>query len=227
MCGFSGIINDEDFNQHEIKSINELLNHRGPDNTDYFQSKVDKFNIYLGHKRLSIIDLSKQANQPMKFEKLAIVYNGEIYNFQNIRSKLEKIGYLFQTRSDTEVVLKAFHCWKEKCVNEFEGMYTFAIFDKENKKFFLFRDPMGVKPLYYFYDEKNLVFSSEARSIYKYKNFKKTLNKDSINLYFHHGFLETNDRFFNNLKQLEPSTIIEFSLNQKIHLSNKIIYNNI
>ena len=227
MCGFSGIINDEDFNQHEIKSINELLNHRGPDSTNYFQSKVDKFNIYLGHKRLSIIDLSKQANQPMKFEELAIVYNGEMYNFKNIRSKLEKIGYIFQTKSDTEVVLKAFHCWKEKCVDEFEGMYSFVIFDKENKKFFLFRDPMGVKPLYYFYDEKNLVFSSEARSIYKYKNFKKTLNKDSINLYFQYGFLETNDRFFNNLKQLEPSTIIEFSLNQKIHLSNKIKYNNI
>ena len=73
MCGFSGIINDEDFNQHEIKSINELLNHRGPDSTNYFQSKVDKFNIYLGHKRLSIIDLSEQANQPMKFEELAML----------------------------------------------------------------------------------------------------------------------------------------------------------
>ena len=227
MCGFTGIINDEEENHNEIKKINDLLNHRGPDSTGYFYSKIDKLNIYLGHKRLSIIDLSEHANQPMKYEELVLVYNGEIYNFKSIRSKLENKGYKFQTKSDTEVVLKSFHCWREKCVNEFEGMYAFAILDKKSKKIYLFRDPTGVKPLYYFYDNKNLVFSSEARSVYEYKNFKKNLNKNSLKLYFQYGFLESNERFFNNLNQLEPSSIAEFILEKDICLINKIKYNNL
>ena len=148
MCGFLGfigrrqIINKLKF----IKALNSLHS-RGPDNTDYYFSKT----CYLGHKRLSIIDLSKKASQPMmdKSGRYIIVYNGEIYNFKNLKRELDQDNINWITNTDTEVVLYSYIKWGNKCLNKFEGMFSFAIFDKKHDSIFAARDRMGVKPFFY------------------------------------------------------------------------------
>lgn len=129
--------------------MRDTLIHGGPDDAGVF---VDvKNGLALGHRRLSILDLSPLGHQPMEFENLVVVYNGEIYNYLEIRKELEKYGYRFYSKSDTEVVLKAFHKWNFNCVHKFRGMWAFAILDKKEKRLILCRDRVGVKPLYWYF----------------------------------------------------------------------------
>ena len=138
MCGISGIILADDEVDHDwlYKSI-KSVSHRGPDSQGIWWS-ADK-NVGLAHRRLSIIDLSPKANQPMTYsiENLVIVFNGEIYNFISLKKKLESKGYIFDTNSDTEVLLKSYHCWGKKCLEYLEGMFVFAIIDQKEKKLFI------------------------------------------------------------------------------------------
>ena len=149
MCGILGILNLSDKKISKINFMNMLdtLEHRGPDDTGYFDNDYISF----GHKRLSIIDLSKKARQPMKSEngRYALIYNGEIYNYKKLRKILKNIGYKFKSESDTEVVLHAWQEWKEDIVEKLNGMFALAIWDNEYKKLFLARDRYGIKPLYY------------------------------------------------------------------------------
>lgn len=139
-----------------------MLIHRGPDGHGYYEGE----NVALGHRRLSIIDLSEQANQPMYDAdgKLVIVYNGELYNFKELKEKL-KSHYIFKTQSDTEVILAAFKLWGPDCLKQFNGIFAFAIWNTETKKLFLARDPLGVKPLYYYRSADCVLFASGIRSI--------------------------------------------------------------
>jgi asparagine synthase (glutamine-hydrolysing) len=153
MCRIVGFI---DFNFNNFYSLEETITlmrdtlvHGGPDDAGIF---IDKdFPVALGHRRLSILDLSPLGHQPMEFENLVITYNGEVYNFREIRKELEKEGYKFISNSDTEVILKAFHRWGFSAVHKFRGMFAFALWDKKDKKLILCRDRIGVKPLYYYY----------------------------------------------------------------------------
>lgn len=155
MCGINGFIDGTNkLNELVLEKFNEAIRHRGPDSEGIFIAKTNKATIGLGHVRLSILDLSALGNQPMHFEHLHIVLNGEIYNFQEIKADLRKLGYSFASESDTEMVIKAFHAWGMDCVNRFIGMFAFAIFDESNHQLFLCRDRAGVKPLYY-YKTKN------------------------------------------------------------------------
>jgi len=150
MCRIVGFI---DFNFNNFYSLEETITlmrdtlvHGGPDDAGIF---IDKdFPVALGHRRLSILDLSPLGHQPMEFENLVITYNGEVYNFKEIKRELEKEGYKFISNSDTEVILKAFHRWGFSAVHKFHGMFAFAIWDKKDKKLILCRDRIGVKPLY-------------------------------------------------------------------------------
>jgi asparagine synthase (glutamine-hydrolysing) len=121
--------------------------------------------ILLGHNRLSIIDLSNQANQPMQFDDLVIVYNGEVYNYLEIRSELIRRGYQFRTNSDTEVILAAYREWGSDCVKLFVGMWAFAIWDQTKQELFCSRDRFGIKPLYYIHDAERFYFSSECKPL--------------------------------------------------------------
>ena len=151
------------------------MHHRGPDAKGYkfFREK----NICLLHTRLKILDLSDNANQPYTFDGLNLVFNGEIYNFKELRKDLLKKGYNFKTSSDTEVLLKSFHCYGQNCVKRFEGMWSFAIWDNKNKKLFLSRDRFGEKPLYYFRNFENIYFGSEIKFI---KSLHKNIYKKMI-----------------------------------------------
>lgn len=153
MCGINGF-NWKD--EYIIEKMNSSLRHRGPDDEGIY---VDE-EVSLGHLRLSIIDLSENGHQPMsdRQDKFFIIYNGEVYNFQALREELELLGYSFKSNTDTEVILYSYMQWKERCLEKFNGMFAFAVYDSESKRLFLARDRMGIKPLYYYFDEKTKFF---------------------------------------------------------------------
>lgn len=164
MCGIFGTVNYH-LEQEQIIKCLDLIKHRGPDGYGVYQ----KENIILGHRRLSILDVSENGKQPMSYYngRFVITYNGEIYNFLEIRSELRKKGYSFQTETDTEVILAAYMEWREKCLLRFNGMWAFAIWDKKENELFLSRDRFGIKPLYYSLDEgnKSFMFASEMKAL--------------------------------------------------------------
>jgi len=167
MCGIVGFKVKWDFREFErdMASAVACLRHRGPDDHGIY---FDKYNgIGLGHSRLSVIDLSKAGRQPMSNENgnIQVVYNGEIYNFLEIRTTLENLGHTFKTNSDTEVLLRAYEHWGIECLNRFIGMFAFGIWDRQKQRLFLARDRLGIKPLYYYLDENYLIFGSELKAI--------------------------------------------------------------
>ena len=194
--------------------MNSSLSHRGPDAECSFLDKK----VSLGHRRLSIIDLSKKGNQPMvyshKGRKVVIVFNGEIYNFQDIRAELERKGYKFRTNSDTEVILASYLEYGLACVNKFNGMWAFCIYDSKKNILFLSRDRLGKKPLYYYFDGKRFIFSSEIKGILKHK-ISKNLEMDSINLYFSLGFIPSPYSIYKYVKKIEPRQNAVFNLKIK------------
>ncbi len=167
MCGIAGYIVKDGYRRENLREISDryrkLLRHRGPDSDGEFID--EKGGILLSHTRLSIIDLSDASSQPFYSEdkNLVLIYNGEIYNFREIRDELSKKGYRFNTDGDTEVILRAYEEFGEDAFSRFIGMFAFALLDRRKSLLFLARDMTGIKPLYYFYDEKRLIFSSEMR----------------------------------------------------------------
>lgn len=158
MCGLagfsSGLFKDEFRNQVAME-----IAHRGPDSTGYW---ADGY-IELVHTRLAIISTTSDANQPMCYEELVIAFNGEIYNFEDLRIELIELGYKFNLRSDTEVILRAYKCWGVNAFSKFNGMFAIAIYDTKKNELILARDPLGVKPLYYYICGKKILFASELR----------------------------------------------------------------
>jgi len=201
MCGING------FSWSEIsliKKMNQALRHRGPDDEGVY---VDD-NVSLGHVRLSIIDLSSKGHQPMKYNKdgreVWIVYNGEIYNFKEIKDELKQKGYEFDSNTDTEVILAAYLEWGPDCVERFNGMWAFAIYDKTDEIIFLSRDRFGIKPLYYYHNNNNIVFSSEIKGILIHP-IKREPNDAMIFDYLYYNLLDhTEDTFFRGIKRLMP-----------------------
>ncbi len=197
MCGINGFTwQDEKL----IKGMNGLLKHRGPDDEGIFTDSQ----ISLGHRRLSIIDLSAAGHQPMSDEsrRYWIVYNGEIYNFREIRSELRDLGYRFFSDSDTEVVLKSYIQWGSEAVRKFNGMWAFAIYDAKEGKLFLSRDRFGIKPLYYTFKGDRLVFSSEIKPLLMIlKDFRS--DRASLCRFLLFGISDHGDStFFSHIKQL-------------------------
>jgi asparagine synthase (glutamine-hydrolysing) len=164
MCGISGIINKKDIPVHkvEIKAINDLIIHRGPDSEGYYFGPCLSF----GHRRLSILDITSSGNQPMSYlDRYWITYNGEIYNYIEIRDELVLCGYKFASGTDTEVILAAYDKWESDCLTHFNGMFAFVIHDKEKNILFFARDRFGIKPLYYKEDDTKFVFGSEIKQL--------------------------------------------------------------
>jgi asparagine synthase (glutamine-hydrolysing) len=174
MCGILGQIVNKSIDRNKFQKSLLLMDHRGPDdNGVYFNN-----NLAFGHTRLSILDLSNHGHQPMISENgnYVLVFNGEIYNFEEIKKVLEKKGYVFHSHSDTEVILNGYIEYKEKIVNKLNGMFAFAIYNKSNGDVFLARDRSGIKPLYYFNDDDNFAFSSEIKAL---KDFSSKINLDA------------------------------------------------
>ncbi len=207
MCGIFGVVSlkNQQINKEKFKISLNKLSHRGPD----FQSTIflNSDTIGLGHARLSVIDLSQNANQPMFVDnRYYIVFNGEIYNYIEIKTELIEAGYVFETNSDTEVLVKAFDYWKEECVQRFNGMWAFVIYDTIKNEFFCSRDRFGVKPFNYFYDGNEFMFSSEIKAIVEYKPDLRKPNYNSIGLFCKESICgEIEETWFENILRLKPS----------------------
>lgn len=202
MCGINGFnFIDRDI----IINMNKSLKHRGPDDTGFFEDKNHK--VSLGHSRLSVLDLSKKASQPMVYnycnQKAVIVFNGEIYNFKELRRNLVEKGYIFNSESDTEVILANYFEKGKNCVKDFNGMWAFCIFDIKKNILFLSRDRVGKKSLYYYFDGKKFIFSSELKAILKNK-IKLELDPRGVDLYLSMGFIPSPYSIYKNIYKLEP-----------------------
>ena len=164
MCGISGIINKSsaEIDLKELQQINGVIAHRGPDSDGFFIEK----NVGFAHRRLSIIDLSSYGHQPMPaYDRYVITYNGEIYNYIELRAELIKAGYHFKSQSDTEVIIASYDYWGEQCLSRFNGMWALAILDQKKKQVFIARDRYGIKPIYYKDNESQFVFGSEIKQL--------------------------------------------------------------
>lgn len=212
MCGIIGLINLNQNKQYDeqIKSALCTLSSRGPNHQD-----IKTYgNVKLGHTRLSILDLSHQSDQPMEYsERYALVYNGEIYNYKELREELKSYGFEFKTSGDTEVLLKAYVHWGKDCVSHFDGMWAFALYDKQAQELFCSRDYFGIKPFYYYHSEDLFVFSSEIKAILEFVKTRK-VNYDVIVPFIARGIVDFSEMtFFKEIYRLLPSHHLSFDLN--------------
>jgi len=208
MCGIAGFIN---FNGHErndarvrVRHMTDTLIHRGPDEEGYY---VDDF-AALGHRRLSIIDLST-GQQPMGAleDRVQIVFNGEIYNFLDVRTELETRGYHFKTKCDTEVILHGYVEWGEHCVERLNGMFAFAIWDARNKNLFLARDRVGKKPIYYYHDNDTFAFASELKALRAGNLCSDEIDPEALDCYFSFGYIPSPRTIYKNVKSFRQPDI--------------------
>lgn len=219
MCGFVGIIIKKNENQkcayyfnlkREIKMMNNLIAHRGPDDEGYYFGETFVF----GHRRLAILDLTESGHQPMEYKgkngEYVIVYNGEIYNYLELRNELIKEGYQFKSNTDTEVILASYDKWGIDCLNKFNGMWAFVIYNKENKKFFISRDRFGIKPLYYYLDDDVFIFASEIKAILVHPKVNSKPNLSYIKDYIKSGPKEyIKETAFTNIFRFDFASFFE------------------
>ena len=215
MCGIAGIIQSASliYDREHLQKMTVSLSHRGPDGDGHWQDQEGK--TLLGHRRLSIIDLSDEGNQPMHYhQRYTIVHNGEVYNYIELRETLQKKGHSFRSQTDTEVIMAAYDEWGQECVDYFDGMFAFAIWDDKEKTLFAARDRFGEKPFFYHYDGSNLFFASEMKALWaagieKRPNLKMLFNFITI------GYTDNPSRreetFYEKIFRLPPATTLFYS----------------
>lgn len=207
MCGFVGFTGKVNNRKNVIKIMNDKIIHRGPDDEGFF---IDK-NIALGFRRLSIIDINN-GSQPMYNDDntLVLVFNGEIYNFQEIREDLINLGHVFKTNTDSEVVLHGFEEYGEKILDKLRGMFAFCVYNKKTKEIFLARDFFGIKPLYYTIIDGEIVFASEIKAILEHPKVEKLLNEDAISNYLTFQYSVPPETLFKGVNVLLPASYLKF-----------------
>lgn len=212
MCGITGIfnLNGAPVSTVTLRKMTDAIIHRGPDGEGFY---TDGF-VGLGHRRLAIIDLSPAGHQPMITQdgQVVLSYNGEIYNFQELRAELESLGHQFHSRTDSEVVLKAWVEWGKECVTRFNGMFAFAIWDKREQSLFLVRDRYGIKPLYYARWGQTFLFGSEQKAILEHPEAKRDLDKRALLEYFTFQNIFTDRTLLENIKLLPPASVARIPL---------------
>ena len=202
MCGIIG--SRGPFSKEAISKAAKSIKHRGPDAFGIYAHT----DVVLAHYRLAILDLSENGAQPYHFENLTVVFNGEIYNYREIRQLLIQAGYSFSSDSDTEVLIKSFHKWGCKAVERFIGMFAFCLYDRNDDSLYLFRDRLGVKPLYYS-TEGGLIFGSELRTLLPFLS-TRTLDAESLNEYFRLGYISKHRTIYNSAKKLLPGHYLHY-----------------
>jgi asparagine synthase (glutamine-hydrolysing) len=207
MCGIFGF-SAVGITKQQLKSSTDKLALRGPDASGYFLNEP----IGIGHRRLSIIDLDS-GEQPMfsKDKAVAIVFNGEIYNFKTIKKELEVLGIQFVTQSDTEVIIEAYQAWGiNKCLEKLEGMFAFSLWDEKTQKLLVVRDRFGEKPLYYIKNEQGFFFASELKALEDFHE-KKNISKTGLNLFFSLTYIPAPYTIYENVFKLEAGHYLEVS----------------
>ncbi len=218
MCGIAGYIDFTSTSTRDtLAGMADALSHRGPDDSGYEHFDGQKAQVGLGFRRLSIIELSPLGHQPMfsADRQLTLVFNGEIYNYREIRKELESMGVSFRSNSDTEVIMHSYRQWGKECVKKFIGMFAISIYDTKNNKVFFARDRAGVKPLYYYWQNGLFLFASELKSFHRHPRFVKEIDFDALALYFCHGYIPAPYSIFKNTFKLLPGHILELDLAKK------------
>ncbi len=224
MCGIAGILIAHQSTEtveipdglFHLKKMTDAIAHRGPDGEGFWNN--DAGNVFLGHRRLAVIDLSPAAAQPLRYlNRYTIIHNGEIYNYLELRKRLQQSGYVFQTQSDTEVIAAAYDYWEEKCVAQLDGMFAFAIWDEKTKELFAARDRFGEKPFYYYEDPEHFVFASEMKALWAI-GIEKTYDKKMMLNYLTLGQLQNpldkEQTFFENIYSLPPASFLKFNTDE-------------
>ncbi len=227
MCGITGIfnLNGEPASPNILKKMTDAIAHRGPDGEGHY---TDNF-IGLGHRRLAIIDLSPAGHQPMisANKQIVLSYNGEVYNFRELRIELERLGHQFHSQTDSEVVLNAWVEWGEDCVHRFNGMFAFSIWDKQKKILYLVRDRYGIKPLYYAQWGQTFLFASEQKAILQHPVAARIIDKKALLEYFTFQNIFTDRTLLENVNILQPGSIakIQFKKDKKVCINQYWDYN--
>jgi asparagine synthase (glutamine-hydrolysing) len=215
MCGIAGIIqtNPSGFSKEHLQKMTDALAHRGPDGEGFWQH-ADNISL-LGHRRLSILDLSATGAQPMHYlDRYVVIHNGEIYNYIELKAALQKKGYSFKSNTDTEVIAAAYDCWKEECVQQFDGMFAFAIWDEKEKMLFAARDRFGEKPFYYHFEQGNFLFASEMKALWA-AGLPKQPNQKMLFNFITIGYTDNPDKaeetFYDDINKLPAASYLKFS----------------
>jgi len=211
MCGIAGIISKDADNLKYIDKMCDVILHRGPDGSGYYHDESFAF----GHRRLAIVDLTEHGAQPMEYmDRYVITYNGEIYNYIELREELKSGGYLFQSDCDTEVIMAAYDFWGEECLDRFNGMWAFALYDKQKQVIFCSRDRFGVKPFYYTELNGKLLFASEIKQFTVFADWRAVANKKRLlDFLVHSIFDHTSETFFEGVFQLRGGEKLIYDLN--------------
>lgn len=211
MCGICGFVSKNRITPEQLKRMNDAMYHRGPnDSGEEIYPAKGGYSVGLAQRRLSILDLSPMGHQPMHSpdKRISVVYNGEIYNFQELKEELA--DYPFCSTCDTEVIIAAYLKWGIDCVSRFNGMFAIALFDRETEEFYLVRDRIGKKPLYYWLEQGDLVFASELKPIMECPGFEKKIRTEVLSRYLYHQYINAPDTIFENVSKLEPGSILRF-----------------
>lgn len=216
MCGITGFL---DFNKSSSQTVLEKMTntlfHRGPDGSGIQLLNEEKAQIGFGHRRLSIIDLSEHGTQPMQFEHLWICFNGEIYNYQEIKDELSALGHSFVGGSDTEMILHAFAQWGKACIEKFIGMFAIVLYDTKANTIFCVRDRAGVKPFFYYKKDDLFLFASELKAFHEHPRFQKKINIAAVGAFMQYGNVPTPHCIFEDCFKLQPGHA--FTLNLEDH----------
>jgi asparagine synthase (glutamine-hydrolysing) len=211
MCSIFGIIdNKNNIKNKDIlaKKLSNIMKHRGPDDSGLYKDE----HVAFATNRLAIQDLN-DGNQPFKFKNFVSIFNGEIYNFKEIKLELEKKGYKFKTLTDSEIILPAYDMWGIDFIKKLNGIFSIAILNKNKKQIFLVRDRCGIKPLFYYCENNTLVFSSEIEPIIKFPNFKLDFDINSLTSYLIYRYpMDNNNNFFRNIHRIEPGTYLKIKI---------------
>jgi len=216
MCGLTGFVDfNNDSDEATLAAMTRCLASRGPDGQGMLLQQLDNCRVGLGHRRLSVIDLSALANQPMEYDGLHIVFNGEIYNYNEIRDQLIALGHTFKTHSDTEVILHAWREWGEDSITQWRGMFAIVLYDNKANELVCIRDRAGVKPLSYYFHNGVFLFGSELKSLLKHPGFEKTIDPDAVASYLAYGYVSWPNCIYKCTKKLSPGHILRFDLQSK------------
>jgi len=216
MCGISGYI---DFKKRttsqSLIDMTDSMAHRGPDGSGYEHIDTPNAQIGLGHRRLSILELSELGKQPMSHENYWMTFNGEIYNYVEIKEELKTLGHSFKSDSDSEMILHAYQEWGSKCVDKFIGMFAIVILDTKANTIFCVRDRTGVKPLFFYWKNDLFLFASELKAFHGHPKFEKEINKDAVSAFMQYGNVPTPHCIFNDCAKVKPGHTITLDLENK------------
>ena len=213
MCGITGFIDYKKNSTEDIlKKQSDTLAHRGPDGEGRVIIETVRAKIGLGHRRLSIIDLTDAGRQPMQYQYLTIVFNGEIYNYAEIEKQLQSEGHTFKGHSDTEMILHAYFTWGIECIQKFIGMFAFTLYDEQKQMIYCVRDRAGVKPFFYYWSDGLFLFGSELKSMLAHPGFKKEIDHDAVASFMQFGYVPTPHCIWKNAHKIKPGHYLSFSV---------------